>query len=265
MGLHDVVGHEQGVAGAMGQAGGVFAAAHAHADEALGLVKGHVMGDAVGEGFHHQAGIVAEPIHALFVHPAALMEQGGGKIPVVQSDVGRDAVGQQAVKEPVVKVDPPLVDGALSVGQEAGPGDGHAVGRNAQALEDGHILLITVVLVAGHLAGVAGIHLARPLGKIVPNAAAAAVLEGGSLDLIRGGSHAPHKALLHMRSPFFLDGVPGERPRSLAPPARDRYSLSSFYQKNTKRKSKTSGGGRGVFALRRRKRKGRVKISETGN
>src|SRR5690606_2257438 len=77
-GLHRAaVGEERVVAGLQDfaqaelEAGGVFAVEVAEADEALRLVEGYPVADAVGEAIDDDGGVVGEPLRAVGVEPAA--------------------------------------------------------------------------------------------------------------------------------------------------------------------------------------------------
>lgn len=103
-----------------------------------------------------------------------------------EGDEGGDAGGEQVVTELGVVVDASLVDGiiATSLGNDASPGEGEAVGLRAERLEQGNVLGGAVVGVAGRLAGTAVSNLSRDLAEGVPDAGTSAVLFNGALDLV---------------------------------------------------------------------------------
>ena len=103
-----------------------------------------------------------------------------------QRDEGRDAGSEQVVAEFGVVVNPGLIDGvvAATLGDDARPGEGEAVGLGAEGLEEGNVLSRAVVRVAGDLSRSAVGNLAIDLGKGVPNGRPAPVFFNGTLNLV---------------------------------------------------------------------------------
>src|SRR5262249_49689841 len=84
---------------------------------------------------------------------------------------------------------------AGALGEDPRPGDREAVGGGADRLHQRDVLLIPVVVVVRHIAGVAVLDLAWRVGKGVPDRRPLAVLVPRALDLIRGRRHTPVEAV----------------------------------------------------------------------
>src|SRR5439155_21469600 len=118
--------------------------------------------------------------------PAAVLQRLR-QVPVVEGGVGADAGVEQAVDEPVVEVQAGGVNRAGTVGQDARPGDGEPVRVDAEAPHHRDVLRPAVVVVAGHVAGVAVVDGAGYAAERVPDGRSPAVLGHRALDLVRGG------------------------------------------------------------------------------
>ncbi len=188
-----VVHHAQKVEALELDARSVHARLVPAADKALRLVQGHVALDAVAEAFADQRRVVGEPVRAVRIHPAAPVPEFLRVVPVEEREEGRDAGFEKAVDQLVVEVDAFLIHRAGSVGEEARPGHGEAVALDADLLHDGDVFLVAVVVVAGHVAGVALKNVARLLAEGVPDGQALAVLVCSAFDLERRRRRAPQK------------------------------------------------------------------------
>src|SRR5690606_16441490 len=82
-----------------------------------------------------------------------------------------------------------------AAGQHARPGDGEAVGADAQFGEDVQVLFQAVVVVAGQVTGVAVGHQAGGVGEGVPDGRPAAVLVPGTLHLVGGRGRTPQEVV----------------------------------------------------------------------
>src|SRR5690606_14467945 len=78
---------------------------------------------------------------------------------------------------------------------DAGPGQGETVGAQAEFGHERDVLAPAVVVVGGDVAGVAVADPAGGAGVGVPDGRCAAVLRGGSLDLVGGRRGTPEEAL----------------------------------------------------------------------
>ncbi len=177
------------------EAGCVTSIAVADVDEGLHLVEGHEVLDAVGEMLGDVTGVGGEGLGGIAGLPAALVFEGLGEIPVEEGAVGLDAVGEKLVDEAAVEVDALGVGSAGSVGEDARPGDGEAVGLEAEGLHELHIFFVAMVVVVGDVAGVAVVGLAGSVGEGIPDGDAAAVFFDRAFDLIGGCGRSPEEAL----------------------------------------------------------------------
>ena len=181
------------------QAGSMLPVFIGLADEAGDFVHGHPMPHPVSQAADDGLGIDGEGIGGAAGHPAALVLQGLGQIPVVQGDVGLDAGLEQGVGEPIVEVQTGLVDGAPARGDNPGPGGAEAVGLGPQLLHETDILGIAVVMITGDIAIMASGHLPRRAAEAIPDAFAAAVFPGRAFHLEGGGGGAPDEIGWEMR------------------------------------------------------------------
>src|SRR5699024_7606525 len=77
---------------------------------------------------------------------------------------------------------------------DTGPGDGEPVGVQAEPGQQVQVLLHPVVVIAGHIAGVAVPDPARSMAEGVPDARATPVLPGSTFHLVGGGGRAQGEA-----------------------------------------------------------------------
>ncbi|GAA2165038.1 hypothetical protein GCM10010403_48700 [Glycomyces rutgersensis] len=200
-----VHGRERG--GGLGAARRVVAVAVAEVRRAPRLVEGPPGVDAVGEAGADDRGVVAEALGGLALGPAAAVLKGLREVPVVERRHRLDAGLDELVDEPVVEVEALGVGRSGAVGLDARPGDGEAVGVDAEGLHEGDVLVDPVVVVAGHGAGLAAPGLAGGRREGVPNGLAPAVLGRRALDLVGGRGGSPQEALgkgqlRHRYAPF---------------------------------------------------------------
>ena len=102
---------------------------------------------------------------------------------------------QQGVDQLAVKTDARLIHLPGPLGEQAGPGEGKTVGLQPNLPHQRNVLPEAVVVVAGHVPGVAFIDMAALVTADVPNTGTPAVLIPGALNLIGAGGRAPHKIL----------------------------------------------------------------------
>ena len=186
MAEQQVVGGGRG-RGGVAQSGCVVAVAVAVGRDHLRLVQGDPPGDPVAERIGHQGGVFTEPFGRIAVRPPPLVLQFLRQVPVIEGGRGRDAVPGELVEQRAVIVQATLVDGAPAAGLDPRPGDGEAVGAQPEGGEQGHVLGVTVVGVAGDVAGVAAADLSWRVAEGVPHRGAPAVGGRRSLDLVGGG------------------------------------------------------------------------------
>ena len=63
------------------------------------LVHGHPVLDAPGEVLEQKTPVALEGVHGAAVEPAAVTEEGKGRVEVEEAEHGLDTVGDQAVHE----------------------------------------------------------------------------------------------------------------------------------------------------------------------
>mmetsp|Transcript_6519 Transcript_6519/g.19329 ORF Transcript_6519/g.19329 Transcript_6519/m.19329 type:complete len:251 (+) Transcript_6519:1422-2174(+) len=179
------------------------------------LVESVPLLDAISERSEAKVSVVSKGAGQAVVEPAAVLrgmpvlriiKERLGKIPVVERDHRLDAVLDEAIDESVVKVDSPHLShapgsGNSAVGQNAGPGDGEAIGLEAKALQHLDVFLHFVVVVCGNRRCLAlAIRHARVDGRSVcprehvPDGQALAVRVPGALDLEARRPSSEHEA-----------------------------------------------------------------------
>ena len=174
--------------------GSVHAVAVAEVGRAPRLVERGPGRHPVTETLVHGRRVAGEDFRRLAVGPAAPVLQVLRKVPVVERDDRVDALGQQPVDQAVVEVQPARVDRPGAVRLDPRPGDGEAVRLEAEVGHQRDVALPAVVVVARHVAGVAGVHPARRTAERVPDGRSAAAVGGRALDLVRGGGRTPNEA-----------------------------------------------------------------------
>ena len=112
-----------------------------------------------------------------------------------QRHIGLDAVFEQIVNYPAIMLEPFLVRLTATFGKDPRPGDRHAVGAHAEALEELRVLLVAVIAVAGDIAGLAVRDLAGGVCIDVPIGLAAPVLPHRAFDLVSGRRAAPDEVI----------------------------------------------------------------------
>ena len=193
------VGEQQVVGGPHGggrvlDAGGVDAGGVPQERRAPRLVQGRPVAHPVAQRLVDDGGVLHEAAHHLAAGPAAGVLERLREVPVVQRDPRLDAALQQAVDQPRVEVEALGVGRAAALRLDAGPGDREPVGAKAQVGHERGVLAVAVVVVGGHVAGVAAGDPAGHAAEGVPDGGAAAALASGALHLVGGGGGAPDEA-----------------------------------------------------------------------
>jgi hypothetical protein len=150
--------------------------------------------DAVVQAFVDRGGVLGEALRRVAQRPAASVLEHLREIPVVQGDPGLDARCQQRVDQPRVEVDAGFVERPASVGLQARPGQREAVPADAEPGHQLNVLLVTVVVVVGDVAGVPVLDLAGCVRERVPDRRRTTVLLDSALDLVARGCGAPGEA-----------------------------------------------------------------------
>src|SRR5215211_6162270 len=196
-----------------------------------GLIQGDPERNRVTERLVHDPGVLGKPLAGLPARPAAPVLKDLREIPMVQGEHRLDGARPESVHEPAVEVEALLVGRAAALGLDARPGDGEAVRAQTEICHEVEVLFDAVVVVAGYVAGVAAVDLARCVGEGVPDRGSAPVLVHGPLDLVGRRRGAPQEVLreVHLASftprytgRFSLTGSPRacRVRRSCVPPAR---------------------------------------------
>ena len=145
-----------------------------------GLVEGDPVIHQIGEVVKKDGGVVQVPADNLPVAETALRLQGIGQISMVDGGVDPDARFLQRGDQPTVIVDPRRIDVSDPLRQDAGPGEGQAVGLDTQLAELGHVPLDVVIGVAAEVRDTVVFDLAGQAAEHVPDGGAAPVLKAAS-------------------------------------------------------------------------------------
>jgi hypothetical protein len=134
------------------------------------LVDGEVVPHPVPELLGHVPGVVGERLGRVHRLPAAgAVLERLGQIPVVQGGERLDPGREQLIQQAAVEVEALGVGGAGALGEDPRPGDREAVGGGADVLHQGDVFCVPVVVVVGHVAGVAVGDVAGRVGVGVPD------------------------------------------------------------------------------------------------
>src|SRR5262249_24546717 len=101
----------------------------------------------------------------------------------------------ELVHQPAVEVETFRIRRARAGGEDARPGDRKAVSLRTDRLHDRDVFLVPVIVVVRDVSGVIVLYMSRLVHVRVPDRRALAALVPGALDLVRGCSDAPVKAL----------------------------------------------------------------------
>ena len=149
-------------------------------------------------------GVAGIEVHQPAVLPEAVLLQGQGGLEMGDGDQRLHAVGDDIVDKGVVEGQALRVGLRLvPIGEDAGPADGQAVAVPAHARKEFNVLVVMVVVVDGHMAGIVGIRLQGDgLAALDPltahchdvgGAQALAALSVAALDLVGSGGAAPEE------------------------------------------------------------------------
>ena len=183
---------------------------HAHAvaqpHAALRLIEGKVIFYTSLKMRRHRGSVHGKGPSGVGVQPAALILQCLGQVPVVERHIRFNARRQQRVHKLVVPGKARGVHRAGASRENTRPGDGKPVGLQVQGFHQLHILGPAVVAVAGDVAGVAALGLARRMAEGIPDGRPTPVLKRAALYLIGCGSRTPDEMFwkLHFSFPLAL-------------------------------------------------------------
>jgi hypothetical protein len=149
---------------------------------------------AVVEGAEDRCRIFREPLRDVGVQPAAAIVERRGQIPVVERNEWLDVVGEELIDQPIVEREPARVDGAGAGREDPAPRDAEPIRVEADVAHEGDVLVISVVVVAGDVPGVAARGEAGRVSEAVPDARPCAVGERAAFYLVGGGRGTPEEA-----------------------------------------------------------------------
>ena len=116
------------------------------------------------------------------------------QVPVIERRVRRDAIGDEAVEEPVVELKALRIWRADALREYPRPRNREPIRSDSECLHRLHVVPISVIVIIGDVAVVVVADLSRRVRKRVPDRGAAAILADGAFDLIGGGGGAPAKS-----------------------------------------------------------------------
>src|SRR5262249_13153184 len=203
--VHRVRGAQEGVR--LAPAGRVDAHQVAARREDVRLVEDHPVRHAVAERPHHQLAELSEAARQVAIRPAARVLERLRQVPMVERGEGPDARLEQPVDQAAVVVEPGPVRRAASVRLDARPGDREAVAVQVHRALQRDVVAPAVVRVAGDVAVLIVLDLARRVAEAVPDRLALAVLARGPLDLVRGRRGAPAEALRELEPRHYAPSV----------------------------------------------------------
>ncbi len=125
--------------------------------------------NAIREFSHDHGDILLKPCRTVGIQPAAAKEKVIRIVPVKQCDPGCDAGGEQLVDESVVEIEPLFIYRARSCGEDAWPGNGESIRIQADLREEGHVLLIASIVIAGFPSRVPFSHMLTGAGEHIPD------------------------------------------------------------------------------------------------
>ena len=171
------------------------------------LVEGHPVLDLVFVALHDSLGIADEEADHPAVQPAAvLFGQVVGHFKMAEGDHRLDAILEQLVEQIVVELQAGLVGGFLvSLGKDAGPGNGGAEALEAHLGKQLDVVFVSVVKINGIVVGVAFAgqdavgdaagYAVRAGGQHVADAGAFAPLIPAAFQLVGSHRAAPQEIL----------------------------------------------------------------------
>lgn len=109
---------------------------------------------------------------------------------MIERREGLDVASLQTIDEAIVEIEALFVDRAGALRNDARPGDGEAVGFDAEAFDQVEVFIEPVIVIAGDIAVVTLIDPARHVGEGIPYGRLAAVGLGRTLDLEGGSCNA---------------------------------------------------------------------------
>ena len=113
---------------------------------------------------------------------------------MIERRVRRDAIGDEAVEEPVVELKALRIWRADALREYPRPRNREPIRSGGERLHRLHIVSISVIVIVGDVSVVVVADLSRRVRERVPDRRATVVLADGAFDLIGGGGGAPEKS-----------------------------------------------------------------------
>ena len=155
------------------------------------LVDRRKVGNEVGIEAEHLFGILAEPLYAVAICPAAPIFEHLWKIPMVESDIRRDPLFQQSFKGTLIVVDALFVELSRTFGQHARPGKRHPVTVHTKRFEVGKIARKKAMIAVASGREVFSAHDLFLGDERIPDTRAPAAFRRAALDLSGSRRNAP--------------------------------------------------------------------------
>lgn len=147
----------------------------------------------VAESVEHVRGVVAKPIRDVAIEPATAVIERSRQIPMIERDVRDDVGREKLVDQPRVEVEPGIVDSPSAIGKNAAPRNAEPISLKPDLAHELDVGLISIVVVAGNVAGVTVRRHSRRVREAMPDAWPRSIGKRRSFDLIGRRRSAPQK------------------------------------------------------------------------
>ena len=152
---------------------------------------------AVTEGLVADTGITLEGEGTVSALPTVVFfYQRIGQVEMIQGHKGLNSLLDQIVNHLIVEIDALLVDFSVTVGNNAGPGQGKAIGLHSHLLHQVDVFLPMMIKIAGHLA--VRLLVGTFEGIVIGYGHTLAVFIPAALDLKSRGGSTPEKIFRKM-------------------------------------------------------------------
>ena len=118
---------------------------------------------------HHRVGIFLKSRDRDGTHPPAAILQRLRQIPMEKSNPRSDPGLRHRIEQPVIKIEPRLIQRAIALRINPRPRQGQPVIPDAELTHQRKILLEAVIVVAGHIQRVTLKNFPRHPGKTIPD------------------------------------------------------------------------------------------------
>ena len=117
-----------------------------------------------------------------------------------------NAMGEQAVHQPMIEIEPFLIHRSPALGNDPRPGNTHPVMLHPQIRHPFDVFFETVVVIAGDVSGVAVSGLSGGVGIGVPDTGFTTVLGNGAFDLVGRCGYSPEEVQGELGEEFGGEG-----------------------------------------------------------